>query len=567
MKRSFVIPFLIASIAAVAVIVQTTRVTPLIDYTYQVEAAYRIYGGQMPYRDFFLVVPPGTYMVLAALMVLSGGYSHIVTVIFTAILAGINVLLLNEILSKLKIPFLIRMLLLSILPFTGHGIYPWPNYDVYSGIAINALFYWLICTAANNRIAPRFGFFFGAAGATLILFKQNTGVAYCLGIIAVFFLTAVRFRKRQSFILLLSTVAGMAVFLLLSLGYIVFNKLGPAIVEQTINFAGSARQPMAAVAIVKGQYIMYFLTVIRQLPFLLIFLIPLLIMKKRTGWLPLVLNAGLFLFLAVLSIHGIVVIPSIKDQYNMILLFSWVTVYSVYIIVLPFLWIRSKNLTTFLPRIFPIAFLITAHATYLTHHIVGSSYGLWPIFVIMTGINIAVIQEAFPNIYCTPLIGLFCCFLFYILFMNYQSKQFFDYVSLDGKVGQSTTPRLAGAGTPGPWMNKLDQLLTYVAVHIPANDAVVTVPGEDPFYAATGRKNPLPILMFHRDINPLSSMDFPKYFAQKGVVWVIAKTETQLNPVFGFIDLTRPEYGLSRYYATDAQVGIYTIYKRNSSPI
>jgi hypothetical protein len=315
---------------------------------------------------------------------------------------------------------------------------------------------------------------------------------------------------------------------------------------------------------------MYFSWILPVIPVLLLFLLPLIICKiqkiaQNNRWIMLI-NLGFVATLAIICIKGIIQFPLIQDRYNTILLAAWVSVYIVYLLLLPFIVFKSPDEQTFLIRIFPLAFIVAAHGTYLTHHIVGSSYGLWPILIITIAVIISVLQKELPHIYISPITGIFVAVTLYALVINYQFLIIYQYIYSPGNTYQLTNPRLYGAGTPGIWMRELDNLLVYTAKYIPPNDLVVTVPGEDPFYAATGRRNPLPDISFHKEVYPVYAADFPKYFAQNKVQWVIAKTKTQLPWQFGYIDLTRPEYGLTRYYDKLAPVGIYEIYKRNSNP-
>ncbi|HUD20434.1 MAG TPA: hypothetical protein VMR81_08390 [Patescibacteria group bacterium] len=568
---TFFIPLTIACIAAILVIIQTTRITPFIDYSYQVETAYRMYRGQIPYRDFFLILPPGTYIILALLMAATGGYNQVVTVIFTACLAVLSVLLINSVLLKLKVSDIPRLMLLILIPLTGQGIYPWPSYDVYAGITFIALFYALLMSTTKRMVTVRFAFLFGFAGTLLLTFKHTTGGAYCAGIIVVYLLILIRYPKRQTLHLLLATIIGILLPVAVVFVVLTISGMFPNVLYQTVTFSSTIRQPAYAVEIIRGQYIYFFSVLLRLLPYLLLFLLPLVLSKsikvlRQNRWI-LLLNSGLFAFLAVKSFQGIVALPLIKDRYDTILLFAWVSVYLIYVLLLPYIWLRSKNIQTLLVQLFPLALIIAAHGTYLTHHIVGSSYGLWPVFVITAGVTIMVAKEVVPNLKLTPIVALCVAFVLYALIENYQTLMFFDYVSQDGGVHYSTSSRLLGAGTPGIWMLELDNLLAYVSKNIPLNDSVVETPGEDPFYAASGRKNPTPVLMYHKEIYPLNDIDFPRYFAQNNVQWVIAKTVTQLYGQFGFIDLTEPQYGLTRYYTKTAQIGIYSIYHRNSIPL
>ena len=63
-KQEKIIVLCLAILAGGLAIIQNMRVTTLVDYSYMVENSYRIYCGQMPYRDFVLMYPVGSFLLI-----------------------------------------------------------------------------------------------------------------------------------------------------------------------------------------------------------------------------------------------------------------------------------------------------------------------------------------------------------------------------------------------------------------------------------------------------------------------------------------------------------------------
>src|SRR3990167_3538620 len=128
-NQSRIVVLLLAVTASLIAAYQSGRVWPMIDYAYQMENGYRILLGQVPYKDFGLVLMPGTYWVIAGLMKLFG-VSNMVQVLYTSLIAGLTIPLAYFILSKINDDPLFNLILTSPLIFTGHALYPFPSYDI-----------------------------------------------------------------------------------------------------------------------------------------------------------------------------------------------------------------------------------------------------------------------------------------------------------------------------------------------------------------------------------------------------------------------------------------------------
>src|SRR5204862_6706888 len=61
-----------------------------------------------------------------------------------------------------------------------------------------------------------------------------------------------------------------------------------------------------------------------------------------------------------------------------------------------------------------------------------------------------------------------------------------------GPVVRSEFPSLAGLSAPGPYIGDLDAILTSTRDNVPAEDATVCLPGEDPAFFALGGRPRMP---------------------------------------------------------------------------
>ncbi len=148
------------------------------DEGYILDAAWRFAQGQVPYRDFWIIYPPGIVYVLGSLFKVFG--PNILLGRFLMVLVG---LIISYLLFKIT-----RQLMPSLL-FLSWGIphlnFPWPTWFV--------LLFMLASLATTN--SPRLSGLF--AGISL-LFKQTLGVAVVL---AALLSTKSRFKLIQGLIL------------------------------------------------------------------------------------------------------------------------------------------------------------------------------------------------------------------------------------------------------------------------------------------------------------------------------------------------------------------------------
>src|SRR5579862_9288222 len=85
--RDFLAAVVLFGATAAFVFWQNSRVAVLWDLSYLLDTSWRIALGQMPYRDFPLVHPPGTFLIQAGLMRVFGRVAW-VPICYAAVVGG-----------------------------------------------------------------------------------------------------------------------------------------------------------------------------------------------------------------------------------------------------------------------------------------------------------------------------------------------------------------------------------------------------------------------------------------------------------------------------------------------
>jgi hypothetical protein len=104
-----------------------------------------------------------------------------------------------------------------------------------------------------------------------------------------------------------------------------------------------------------------------------------------------------------------------------------------------------------------------------------------------------------------------------------------DYLHKEGRPQASRHPRLAGLHAPGEFLTRLDELLAFLEREVPARDAFIAIPGEDPLYFALRRRPPLPLVEFDRTVNPWGPEELLSRARDAGVEWIVVKRRRQLK--------------------------------------
>ena len=142
------------------------------------------------------------------------------------------------------------------------------------------------------------------------------------------------------------------------------------------------------------------------------------------------------------------------------------------------------------------------------------------------------------------------------------SEERLSYASIpDGPVIHATLPQLAGMATPGPYLPNFEELLGFSAANIPASDGLILIPGEDPFYFASGRVPRFPVLLFDPATDPYSPAELVQEARGRGIRWLIVKRELQIkeDPTPEREEVMK---SLLRDFTLDRRLQGYDVYRR-----
>jgi hypothetical protein len=176
--------------------------------------------------------------------------------------------------------------------------------------------------------------------------------------------------------------------------------------------------------------------------------------------------------------------------------------------------------------------------TFLSQQLWGSTYAIWPLLALLIAEMIAFLasidstSDAPQTHFLAPSLAaiisatLLICGALYTV-----SEERLSYAQLpDGPALHSSLPALKGMAISGPYLPEFEELLRFSAKEIPLSDGLILIPGEDPFYFATGRTPQFPVLLFDNATDPLST---PAQMAaevnRRPIRWLIVKRNLQIK--------------------------------------
>jgi hypothetical protein len=545
------------------VIWQNSRLAVLWDLSYILENSYRISLGQLPYRDFPFPYAPGTFLVQALLIKLTGRvfFHH---VLYCALIGGLGIVLtwriLIRVLREATLNFRLIAFLLA-LPLTVLGIYsvfPHPFYDPDCTFVI-LLCVLLLFELEKKQFPALQTFFVGILFILPIFVKQNTGLAFVAGVkwtIVIFLVHAIWRKQRVAgYVWLLAAMTAGFSAALLALHFTVGLK---NYWHWTIQFAASRRLPGLAemftpyenpllpvwiAAFAAGAWLLWYGNRRSQPLF---------------SWLAVALLGAPFVWAVVyLFVDDD---PSERAE-RLLALWPLILIASLFIA----LW-NLKNGPT-VARLLPFILISTVQGAFLSQQLWGSTYAIWPLLMIL----LAGILAEFLKVGNETSVGeiewlagiaalsVLIAGSFYVA-----SHERLDYANLsDGELSHSTLPALKGLSMRGEWLTQFDELVRFTDRAIPRSQGILMIPGEDLFYYATGRAPHFPALMFDHTVNPYSSQQIFDLSRQRDICWLVIKKNLQLNadPVEDkarLLDLLRGDFSIAQRLAN------YDIYRRGS---
>jgi len=570
---------------------QNARVAVLWDLSYLLDTSFRISLHQLPYRDFPLAHAPLTFLLHAAIIRIFGR-AVLPHILCAALEAGLATLLTWRILLRLLKPFaerafLIATLLAAPLIFLGiYGVYPHPIYD---SDCILAVLFALALLQRTGESATR-NIIAGASCVLPLFFKQNIGLPFLLTTLAAVATLAIARRlQRASVAPQLCFFAGAAAALAAALLLIHITVGLHHYLYWTVTFAAQRRLP--GISLILAIYRQT--SLLWTLPAALIALV--LLHRQAPGASSMAQSHRDMLGSPPASLVGWMggMRRRVPHPFRVLGGMGGSQVASIIALLLlaaPFLWTivslaintdpsdRAGQLLSLWPHLLvlaviyalwclchvpsfntllPLILLATIHGAFLSQQLWGSTYAIWPLLMLL----IAALLTQIPTI-ARPLAIVISATFLICGSLYAASHERLSYIQLDGPLAHATLPQLRGFATPGPWLPAFEELVRTTNAEIPSNDAILLIPGENPFYFATGRTPHFPILLFDPATNPYTPAQILAQSRARNVRWLIVSRNLQLTapPSPDLPELLRalqPNFTLVRSLTN------YDIYRRN----
>jgi hypothetical protein len=550
---------------------QNAHVAVLFDLSYILNTATRIALGQMPYRDFPLAHAPLTFLTQAAIIRLTGRvfFHH---VLYCALAGGLgSVLAFRIALGSLRgrVAAAWPVALLAAAPLTVLGIYcivPTPEYDCDCGFWILLALWMLLRLDAGTSAA--FGFAAGAALCVPLFFKQNMGLPFLLVAIAAVLLSlalgGLSDGRRQnspdapSSLTLFSVLAGACLALAIAVFVLHWTAGIGNYLHWTIEYAGQRRLPgfSLMLAVYRDPSLLW------TLPCIAVALV-LLRVESKFPWTRIAasaLMAAPFLFtLASLFLYD----DADERGDSLLALWPLLLVLATAMAIANLFRLRGRSS---LHALLPLVLLAAIHGTFMSQQLWGSTYGIWPLLMLLVAEMLAFLEGStaralspwfVPALAVLISVTLLVCGGFYTA-----SEERLSYADFpDGRPAHSAFPQLAGLSTPGPYLPAIDDLLRYAQANIPLDDGIVLIPGEEPFYFASGRAPRFPVPFFDPTIDPYSPAEIAALVRSRNIHWLIVKRDLQTKE-----DPTPQREALMKALLADfrpyARLTAYDIYRR-----
>ncbi len=559
---------LLALAGAGVVVWQNSRLAVLWDLSYILENSHRISLGDVPYRDFPFPYAPLTFLTQAVLIKLTGRvfFHHVV---YCAIVGGLSTLLTWRILLKILrgVSHARWLALVLTAPLSVLGIYaifPHPFYDPDCTFAVLVCLLSLLISlgpteaqppdmqserGAGERItAPVFGFVAGAALVVPVLVKQNTGLAFLASAVAsLLLLCAIDVWQRRMVRKYIRLFAGLILGFAFAVLMIHLTAGLGNYFHWTVKFAAERRTPALRdmIGIYRDPLLKWWLALI------------------LVGTLVLWFSRGRRLLVGLSAI-----VMATPFEWSVVYLFLdndsseraerliglWPLVVIVSLVTMVLTLRRRKGIEL----VMPLILIATVQGAFLSQQLWGSTYALWPLFMILVATFIAALTDLLPTDREKPSIGdsspksqspglevrlisagrswstIFVSLVSLCLlisgFFYLRSHERLDYANLDdGELTHSKLPALKGFAQRGSWIPDFEELVAYTDKEIPRDDGILCLPGEDLFYYTTGRRPRFPVLMFDHTVNPYSPREIVDLARTRNIQWLIVKNELQLE--------------------------------------
>ena len=511
--------------SALVVVWQNRHVAVLWDLSYTLENSYRISLGDVPYRDFPFAHPPITFLVQAAIIKLTGRvfWHHVA---YCAVAGGVATILtwriMRRILGGMRHARMLALLLAApLVPLGIYSIFPHPFYDPDCALAV------LVSLALLLRLdeRPQSIVLPVLAGISLVIplfVKQNIGLAFLLCSICL--LAALTIWQKLEHLPVRQNLIAMAAGLVtLALSLLLIHRTAGLgnYWHWTIQFAAQRRTPA------RGEMVEIYTDKMN-----LVWL-GLIIGGMSLSWFNRNRNRLLLILATILVAFPFIwpVLYLLRDSDPSERAERLINIWPVLLLVSFVSAILAIRRRQGIARILPFVIIAAIHGCFMSQQLWGSTYGIWPLFMILVAFALVDFSgwlnqgvELMTVLFTSLLtVSLLIAGAFYT-----RSHERLSYANLeDGELKRATLPQFKGLSTPGDWIPNFEELVRYANTQIPADAGILLLPGEDPFYYATGRRPQFPVLLFDHTVNPYSPEQIRAICSERNITWVIVKQDLQ----------------------------------------
>jgi hypothetical protein len=182
-----------------------------------------------------------------------------------------------------------------------------------------------------------------------------------------------------------------------------------------------------------------------------------------------------------------------------------------------------------LSRLIPFFVLAAIHGMLLSQQLWGSTYAQWPLLLVLVASLLSTLPAQGRGVAVAAAAAISATFLV-CGGLYAASLERLSYIEIpQAPIAHSSLPALRGIAIPGPYLRNFDELAEFAAREIPPNEAVLPLPGEDPFFYATGRTPQFPVTLFDPATDPYSALGLVEEAGHRNIRWVIVKRVLQMN--------------------------------------
>lgn len=528
---------------------QAARVAPMIDITYMVESANRIFWGQVPYEDFYLVLPPGTFYIMSWLMEWFGkDYSY--QIYYLAFNQSLLIVVTYALVRKYNKDTLTSCLLALLPALGGHAILPFPSYDIPAFLFVSfALYAFIECNSTKSY------FVLGILAFLPTLFKQNVGLVFLFALGGLLFLKIFTGEKKKNVKNFLSFALGSG----LSIGIFLWWLYSIAGLHdffyQCFTHPGKIRNPLDALLRIGNDFTS------RSAKRLAYPLVAMLIAERIppiAGLSVRIKNTTLFNLTEKHLTRGIVILIALLFGRHYIYKFikeptmAFIANFWPIIIATAVYWvIRQRKITN--KRLAIIVVITSCFASFLSQGFWGSSYGLWGMCAVLLAATFSLIPQY--KLFTSGIIVILCIAMVNGLYTNDRLQ----YVPLSGEVQAAPIKHMTAIGTPGDWLPEIHTIEQFINTEIKPGESFTQVPGEDPLYYITDREPHLKYFQLNSTTFLHDGVYMFEDIVRNNIKWVIVKTKPQCPG--GFIGLKKLNQRIEEEYTLYKELKSYKIYK------